>query len=376
MKQKQYIKAEIQSLAKSEILDMVPADTLARIKQTDKKPEFRIYCVGHEGTATAQELNFGQKLQKAFRYIKNIIIKLSDKLTLGTPIFNRHIDTNEHIGREQIGELVGKGLKFMKDKLSALAAIYVYPQYRKMSLDVASIEADIEYIPKSKNEAEVLNIDKITGIALSSSEVDKPAFPGASLLGIIQAFTKKEGDEKMTIEEIKDAIKEGSFKITDLFTMEEIAGSEPAKKAKQTEYEHAKRIEKSLGDEREKVITLTKQLEESQGKVKTFNEKINSAQVKSLFEQSVEVRKFDDKEKAFIEKNLGSFKSEKEGDELKQDFDKFLDNQLKEFGEYAKILGVDVKKDDKGKGTPPADGKDFQTEEDFMNPEKNEFIPK
>ena len=185
------VRAELQNLAKKDILEMVPTDTLARIKTTDAKPEFKVYCVGHEGVANAQELSFGTKVVKAYHYVKNMIFKLGERLQFGTPIFNNHGETNDHTGRQQIGELVGKSVKMIGDKISALAVTYIYPQFSKLPLDVASIEGEVEYTPKGISSGDVIDIHKITGIALGSSQMNTPAFPGATLLGTLQAFSKE-----------------------------------------------------------------------------------------------------------------------------------------------------------------------------------------
>lgn len=187
----------------------------------------------------------------------------------------------------------------------------------------------------------------------------------------------------MDKQEIIDAIKEGKFTITDIFTADEITASEPAKKAKQTEFEHAKRVEKSLGDEREKVITLTKSLEEKDGKIKTLGEVVSKTQASTLLTKAVDVRKFNDKQKAFIERRLGSFKSDKTGDELQLEFDKYLDREIVEFGEYAKVMGIKVETPEvdpvtgkpKETGTPNDDGKGGEGS-DLSDPSKNDFIPK
>ncbi len=200
---RKYIKAEIQNMSKSEALSMIPQDTLERIKRTDKRPEIKVFAIAHEGTAHASELSFGMKLKKAFNYVKDMIIRIHEKLQIGTPIFNRHKDTNEHIGREQIGELVGKAVRYVGEKLATLAAIYIYPEHRKLPLDVASFEANIEYIPKSKDKAEVIDIDDITGIALSNSAIDRPAFEGATLLGVVQAFIQPESEDDVLLAKIK-----------------------------------------------------------------------------------------------------------------------------------------------------------------------------
>lgn len=382
------IRAELQNLTKREILEMVPADTIARIKESDAKPEFKVFCVGHEGVANAQELSLGSKVVKAYHYLKNMIFKIGEKLQFGTPAFSGHGENNSHSGREQIGELVGKSVKMIGDKLSALAVTYIYPQFKKLDLDVASIESEVEYIPKGMSSGDVIDIHKITGIALGSSKVNTPAFPGATLLGTLQAFSKeaqfnRKTEDKMDKQEIIDAIREGKFTITDIFTAEEITASEPAKKAKQTEYEHAKRIEKQLGEEREKVITLTKSIEEKDGKLKTLGEAVSKAQASTLLTKAAEVRKFNDKQKAFIERRIGSFKSDKIGDELQLEFDKYLDNEIKEFGEYAKVMGIKIEDPEidpatgkpKEKGAGNDDAKEGEGE-DLTKPEKNDFIPK
>ena len=381
------VRAELQNLAKREILEMVPADTIARIKQTDSKPEFKVFCVGHEGIANAQELSFGAKVVKAYHYVKNMIFRIGERLQFGTPAFNGHGDTNDHSGREQIGELVGKAVKMVGDKLSALAVTYIYPQFRKLDLDIASIESEVEYIPKGVSSGDVIDVHKITGIALGSSKVNTPAFPGASCLGVLQAFSKdnRKTEDKMDKQEIIDAIREGKFTITDIFTSEEIVASEPAKKAKQTEYEHAKRVEEALGKEREKVISLTKESEDKDAKIKELNGQVSQTQASSLFTKSAEDRKLTDTQKSFIQRRLSGFKSDKSGDDLKLDFERYIDGELKEFGEVAKVMGIKVENPEidpaTGKpkvaaGTPNDDGKGGGSAEDLSDPSKNDFIPK
>jgi hypothetical protein len=176
--------------------------------------------------------------------------------------------------------------------------------------------------------------------------------------------------------EILEAIKEAGLKITDIFTPEEIVASEPAKKAKQTEYEHAKRVEEALGKEREKVISLTKESGDKDAKIKELNGQVSKIQVGTLFTKSNETRKFNDKQKAFIERRLPGFKSEKSGDELQLEFDKYLDNEIKEFGEYAKVMGIKIDEqpgDDKPKGTGATDGQGDAG--DLSDPKSNDFIP-
>ena len=368
-----YITAKIQHMAESEIFTMVSPDTIARIKATDATPKFNVYCVGHEGEARPGIIDFGKRYSKVLRYFKDVIIRLNDKIKMGISVFNGHRMTNEHTGREQIGEVIGKGLKTINDRLSALVVTYIYPPYKGLALDIASIEADMYINKKDK----VVDVSEVTGLALGSSLTEKPAFEGATLLATMQAFTK--GDN-MTLEEIKEAVKEGDFSLSDLVkagvysndaVLELDFVKDNIKKEKQVEYEHAKRVEKSLKEQRESNINLTKELEESKGKLSKLNEQVNVITTASLFEEFAKARNFDDKEKAFIGQNIKSFKSGKEGEELKSEFNKFLDEQIVSFNKTLEILGI--KKEEKKAGAPANTGGGATG--DLTNPKDNDLIP-
>jgi len=370
-----YIKAQLQSMSKEEMFNMIPPDTLKRLKAGDENPMIKVFAVGHEGDADGRLIGIGRKI---IQYFRDAILQLSNKIKMGLQIFHDHAVDNLHTGREQIGEVVGKALQNIGGKLFSLAAVYIYPQYRNLPLDIASIEANITYQEKNEGKAEALSVDEVTGIALGNSKVSKPGFPGATLLGTVQAFTqKKKGRvQDMTIQEIISAIKEGKFKITDVFSEEEIKESDPSKKAKQTEYEHAKRIEKSLGEEREKVLDLHKEVDELKGKNKNLNESANSSKVSSLFEEAVKERKLNEKQKNFISRNLKTFKSGEDKEKVKEDFDRFLDAQIKEFDDTKKIImGQEDADDTKNKGVGSGDGKELESQEEYEEPEKNDFIP-
>lgn len=191
--------ARVQNMSKSETLNIVSQDTLERIKKTDKKPEIKVYSIAHEGQAQSTELTFGGKIKKAMEYVKDMVVKIGDRLKIGTPIFNRHAETNTTENRTQIGELIGKTVRYVGDKLSTLAAVYIYPEYKKLPLDVASFEADVEYTQKQDGTNQAIDIDNISGIALSNSEIDKPAFENATLLAVVQAFMPDDETEEQRI---------------------------------------------------------------------------------------------------------------------------------------------------------------------------------
>jgi hypothetical protein len=388
---RQYIQAKILHMAQDEILGLIPKDTIERIKQSDPTPEFRVYCIGHEGDANPQILSYGQKIAMVLNYVKDMVVKIADRLQFGTPIFHQHAGANTSDGREQIGEVVGKAVRNIQNKISALAAVYLYPQYRKMQLDIASIESINVFVPKSDSAAEVIDVREVTGIALASSATEKPAFAGATLLGAIQALRGAETMDKMTKEQIKEAIRESGFSITDIFSATDIIDSEPSQEAKKKERGFAKRKEEEFNAEHEKVIDLQKKLDDTTGKVKTLTQKVNTTAAKTHIEASLAGRKLDPKEREFIIKSAQKFTSEKEGDELKQDVERFVDGQVKEFEGIAKDMGYELKRPaaapanetpeakaareaaGSAAAAPATDG--AAAGGDLSDPAKNDFIP-
>lgn len=182
------ILAKLQNMAASEIMNIVPHDVYSDIKQKDPDPLFRAYVIGHEGEATGKILGFGSKV---LHWFSSAINKLVEKLQYGTKIFHSHNVDSSHEGRPSIGELVGKTIKTIKDRINAVAITYIYPEYRDLPLDVASIEADIQINPD--DSVHDVDVGDITGIALGSSAVDKPGFAGATLLSELQAMEEKLG---------------------------------------------------------------------------------------------------------------------------------------------------------------------------------------
>jgi len=379
---KQYFKAQFQNMAQSEILDMISSDTLARIKQKDPSPEFRAYVVGHEGEARPSMVGGGEMV---FQYLQDAVVKLGNKIRQGIAVFMNHAATNTHEGRKPIGEVVGKKFADIAGKLSAIAALYIYPEYRNKKLDVASIEADVEYSLDDSGVAQVESFNNLTGIALGDGNFSRPAFPGATLLASLQAFQKSQGkfthnrEEKMTLEEIKEAIKEGKFSPSQLFAKEVLTSDQivvdHVRAEKQTEYEHAKRVERKLQEEREAGMKKEKDYE---AKIAEFSGAAIRVKSSEVLKNLIAERKLNEQQAAFVNKNAGTFKTEaKEDDLLKLDINKFIDGQLKEFTEVAKILGVKPPEDDKGTsdGSKGAASGDDDKGKDLEDVKNNPFIP-
>lgn len=370
---KTVLSAQLHHMASSDLLAMVPPDTLARIRQSDPNPEIRAYVIAHEGEAEGNMVGIGRRVMQYFR---DAIVRLHDQLRLGTAIFHRHGSTNDHAGREAIGELVGKSLKTIGGKLHDVAAVYINPKHREQPLDIASIEADVTFTETDDpGKCQAVDIGDITGIALSSSAVERPGFAGATLLATIQAFVG--GEQKtMTLEEIKAAVAELKAKPSDLFDVE-VLTKDPV---------IVDKVDKSFRAGRsEGKKELREDLDEANKKLETLQKERDSAKVEavrsrssSVFDALATERKLTPEQKAFIQKRFDGFKTEAaDEDGLKADLQKHLDGELKEFDDFATLLGV--KKDDVNgdPGTPPADGKTpAGTADDLIDPAVNDFIPK
>lgn len=200
------IRATLQYMAESEIKAMIPNDKIAEIKKKTPKPIFKAFVVGHEGEARGNLVGVGNIIKQWF---KSTVKMLYDKIRVGLQLFHGHAETNDNEGRLPIGEVVGKAEKTIDKKLSTVVACWIYPDYSHLPLDVASIEANIDLAGDEESGYKVLNVDDVTGIALGNSQVETPGFPGATLLGQLQAFAK---DKNIKIGmETPDKLKLGYF---------------------------------------------------------------------------------------------------------------------------------------------------------------------
>jgi len=186
MEEKIKFTAKLQQMASSEIMNIIPKDIYEEIKQRDPHPLFQAYVVGHEGEATGELVGGGRKI---LNWFSSAINKIWKKLNYGTKIFHGHNIDSSHEGRQSIGEVVGKAIKTIKDKVNAIAIMYIHPEFRDLPLNVASIEVDMNINPD--DSVHDVNVGDITGIALGNSAVDKPGFADAGLLSQIQAMSKQ-----------------------------------------------------------------------------------------------------------------------------------------------------------------------------------------
>jgi hypothetical protein len=379
-------------MAASEVLELVPASAYARIKAQDENPIFRAYVIGHEGEARPQALGKGQIISQWF---KSAITKLYEKLMVGINIFHDHNLDNSHEGRTPIGELVGKALKTVAGKLSALAIIYIRPEYKHLPLDVASIEADVDLMETSKNVYEV-DVSEVTGIALGNSSVNRPGFPGATLLAQVQGFEKyhskfNKGSGKMeTVDEVREFIKVNKIKPTDLFSVDNLTEEPMVKeffkddksRAVTAEWEHRTRTDKKLNEMKadyEKQISDLKAIN-----VKTAKEAAK-VKVPEIVTKLAKDRKLDESQVKFINARIGKFEP-KEADKLEAELNTHLDAEIDEYKKTAEIFGVKQGQgqgqENKGEadktgntGAGADQNSQVPPENKYLDPKTNPFIP-
>jgi hypothetical protein len=185
------IRARLQEMADSEIAAMVEPSRLADIKTRDPHPLIKAFVVGYEGESKGNVIGVGNVIK---RWAKTIIHKLHEKIVAGVQLFSGHaVGTNAHEGRTALGEVVGKRLMDIDGRESVVVACHIYKDFAHLPLDVASVETNIALKPSADGAAmDVLDVDDVSGIALGNSLTAKPGFPGATLIGALQAFEEEQ----------------------------------------------------------------------------------------------------------------------------------------------------------------------------------------
>lgn len=376
------IRAQLRCMAKSEIAEMIPKETIARIKQKDPSPLFQAFIVGHEGEARGNLVGVGNIVKRWFR---SAIEQMYSKINAGIQLFHGHGATNETSGRVAIGEIVGKKLASIKDRLSTIVACYIYPDFRHLPLDVASIEADIDLRHDRTHGYYISDVGAVTAIALGNSKVDTPGFPGATLLGQLQAFAKHKSQEEtimdLSIEDVRAFLRTEKVKPSDLFSMDDMAvdpvvrgiAEERVKERIAGEFARRKDAEEKLETLKTSITTKDAEYEKQINKLKIDGVK---TKIDPLFDKRKTDRKLDDKQIKFVKSRLAKFEPSN-ADSLEKDFDLYLDKEIDEYAKIAKdVFGIETKKEEtKTPGSEPAESKPpVRPEEKYIDPKTNPMI--
>jgi len=392
------IRVTLRCMAASEIADMIPRETIEEIRKTDPRPLFKAYVAAHEGEATGELVGFGNIVK---RWYRAAIEKLHDRIEEGLEVFHSHAATNDRSGSLPIGRVVAKKLKMIEGRLSTIVACYILPGHRRQQLDVASIEADLNLEVDRGGNIIAAGVNEVTGLALANSEVAKPGFDHATLIGELQAFAKKNLKEedfmpKPTAEEIKAMIREAELQPSDVFGFGELR-ADPVileqmreKNASPEIYYEIRDLKRQLAETGKQLTEamkqnkdLTEKLSTQDGALKTGQLEVAKTKVGTLFEKQKGERKLDEKQEKFIRARLPRFVPQK-AEEVEKEFNTYLDGEIDEYAKIAKdVFGIEA--ENKGTGnegdkkkdpaTGPVDkGKDESPANKYISPATNPMI--
>jgi hypothetical protein len=279
---------------------MIGESKMADLKRRFDHPDIRCFVIAHEGVSEGATKSGNAVWTE---YLKQTIREVYRAIADGIPAFFRHAANPQH-DRQPIGEVVGKQLKEDVDgQMYTVAAICIYPEWASLNLDVASMEAELVVDVDQYGNAKVAKIEDVNGVALSTSAIDQPGFANARLVASFQYFQNKK-DDSMTLEEVKNWIKENAARVTDIFPITDIVRDPEVTKEidarLQTKHEHARRLETKIADlekgASEEKSTLLEQVKEYQKKLVSAN--AAGAITASLAEIT------DDKMRAVVKKKL------------------------------------------------------------------------
>lgn len=394
------IQGEMQEMSAEDIRSLIDADTYKVIKAGDPHPVFAAFSLGHEGESTGNTLlKSGGKILGSVklikRWLKQTVQMMTEKLKIGTKVFHLHTNKdNSHEGRTPIGELVGKGLKKIKDIVHSIGIIYYYPEFAKNNYDIASVEGKMDFsIHKSSNGniyGDDISVHDITAVTVGNSQINKPGFAGATLQALMQEFAEEAvGPEKtpnkgetmtLSISEVKQFITAEGLNPSDVFEADVLA-SDPAvrgivKEEKTNEYFARKRVESENATRLEK---LEKENAELKNQIVDAERTATKIKSRDNLGKIISGRKLTEPQRKWVEKDFEKqFKVDdvsKVDDELKS----FVDSSLTEFDERAEILGIkkNIAEGEKpGDGAPAPEADDSGSSSvDYTDPKNNPLIP-
>lgn len=327
------------SLHPQEIKQRIPMSVMAEIKKNDMSPHFRAYSIMQDGIAKPRVI--GESNALPTKWSKKIVQSLKGVVKRGIQFFVGHNSDNSTNDRKSVGQVVANFSKKIGDQLHSIVIGYFPDKIESEKYDVCSIEGNI-LAQDFESISIVKEIKDITGIALGNSAYDKPAFPGAVYMGSIQAFgadaQKSTSDENKnskeitmpTFEEIKKAVRDMNIFPAQLYSEDDLKKDNQFSKL----FNDLESSQKSLT---EKETEFNTKLEERDEKIKQLEKDMALATSKDKLSKSFP-EGLTDNQKTFIEKK---FKPETMEDLTDENMEKFINDSLSEYKEYASLFGSD-----------------------------------
>jgi len=359
---------KIQAFTENEILALIPSEMLKAIKDKDPHPFFQAYSICHEGVSMPKLLG---DTAKPIHWTKRAVQSIKNVIKNGVKFFLGHNKDNSTAGRRELGEVVHSFEKEIDGALHHIVISYHKPDVREevKKYDICSQEAEWEFFDIAGNMVADA-MDKITGIALQSSEVAEPAFSGARRLGLVQAFgaesaNKDKGGQEMPIDlttvGFNDLIVEVKRRNTfpsQIYSLDEIKADnkiKPTFDEIETLKGQLKTKDEEIKQLKEEKVQLDKKTQLSTAKQR-FTNLLNSEEVKLT-----------DLQKTYMEKK---FKEDKVSDLTDEGLKKLRDDLLISYQEDVAIFGPGD-----GKTIPGAGGgSGTDNKDDLTKASNNELL--
>ena len=327
------MKLEIQAtkldISPEEIARHLPPESREKLKGKKLHP----FIIGESGTSQPRDIKSGSSPK--LTWPRRAIQALASAVRQGTKFFKDHgKGTNSHDGRDKIGEVVTVFNRETPEGRYQAVAVGVLDSDMP-ELDICSIEAEVE----TNYSNEVVDVPEVSAIALGSSNVDSPAFPGAVRLASLQFFDgdnkdkdKKRGDKTMTFSEIRAGVEELALAPHRLFTVDQIKEDTRLMTALTAEFEE--KISSS-GEELKKLKEENAKLKEQADKAAEAVKKVAVSEGKKRLEESLPEGVTDAQKKYLLSEFNPGGEDDLTDDALKQ----YVDNGIKKFAEIAKLFG-------------------------------------
>lgn len=369
-RRKAVFRATVREMAESVVLTHVGADRLAMIRESDEHPMFVGLNVGYEGVSTGEV----DGMTRLKQWAGNVIRKLAGRLNQDSPsLYDGHAPATS--GRKSLGDVLSGFIELGEDNTpTAYGVAYVAPdekqrkRIREGELDACSIEADCLFSVGDDDTWHVEDVEKVEGIALANSKLQRPGFERAGVVAVIQELQGRV--EEMTPDELKAEVKKAG--LTVLFTPAELQGmitSHPS------EIFGADRItadpvvqgirESAAKDEIEARVKAESRADTAEAKQKELQDDANAGKVSKLITDQLGAdahKDLTDAEKARVTSAVTSRTFEATDDEaLKGSVGEAIAAELKTLAEYRDLYG---KPGDGGAGDEDDDGiKDAPTDD-------------
>jgi hypothetical protein len=341
---------KVSQLTQEEILSHIPQSEIERIRQKDDHPFFQAYSIAHEGVSSPRIVGEGAK---PISWGRAAIQSLKKIITKGVKFFKGHRSTNDTQGRKVLGEVVSDFQQEIDGKLHHIVISYHSPEVREEAkkYDIVSQEAEWNLFDQS-GQLFAGAIDKLTGIAMGSSERENPAFAGAKRLGMIQAFDDggepdkiKTGEKHMTIQEVKAAVQEMGLWPSQLFDPDRVKADHGFSKL----FEEAEKTKADLAAKDNEI----KALEES---IAMTEKKVLAANAKDRLDEMLKsnILKLTERQKEYIKANYDPKREDVTDDAIRA----YTEKAAAEYEKNAKFFGSEgdtIKRD----GTAPPAGDDL-----------------